>query len=807
MRSLWLRRLALGLLGVVLLLAALAGWFVATFDADRYKGLAVEWMKREHDRTLAIDGPLELSLFPRLQVRLSKVRLSEQGRPDEFASVDEAALAVQLLPLLARQLVVDRVSARGVRVVYARDARGRRNVDDLLGGGAKTHDKANDTTSAPPPAALKFDISRIDLDDVRASLRDAAVPLEGEVTLVSLHSGRLGVGAAAPLALEATVALTQPALVGRLSGQLRLAVDPAANALSADEMQLQFKGDVPGARALDATLRGSVHYAATSGTLQARDLALDFGARLGALALTGSRLRLASFAYTSASETLALTKLQLELAGRQGADPLSFALDWPQLDVQRDRLQGSALQGRFALAGANAVEGRFASKAPAGRFEQIRLPGLEVTLKGRNGPRQFDGQARGELLLDAARRSAAFERMALNARVQEPGLAPLALQVDGRAEASAQSAAWKLAGNLNENKFTSDGKAEFGSGPKSVPTVQAEARFDSLDVNKLLPAAAAASAPAGGKASDTPVDLAGLKAVNGKFALRAGRLAVRQYRVADARLDASLADGVLRVPTLQGKAWGGSIDASGSADAATQRMAIRLAGNGVDVNALLKDVAGFDRLEGTGRVAADLNSAGRSVTELRRTLAGSASLQLRDGAVKGINLARALRQAKAALALKQDAVQRASQTEKTDFSELSASFRIAGGVAHNSDLDLKSPFLRLGGQGDIDVGRGRIDYTARATVVGSPKGQDAGELAALKGLTVPVRLSGPFEAVDWHIEWSAVAAGALRNELQKRLDETLQKKLGVPPAGGAASAPPPRRPEDILKDRLKGLLR
>jgi AsmA protein len=198
-----------------------------------------------------------------------------------------------------------------------------------------------------------------------------------------------------------------------------------------------------------------------------------------------------------------------------------------------------------------------------------------------------------------------------------------------------------------------------------------------------------------------------------------------------------------------------------------------------------------------------VQSSGRSVAELRRALGGTASLQLRDGAIKGFNLAKALRQAKAALSLKQDAAQRASQTEKTDFSELNASFRIADGVARNSDLDLKSPFLRLGGEGAIDIGRGRIDYTARATVVSTAKGQDA-ELAALKGLTVPVRLSGPFEAVDWSIQWSAVAAGALKNELQNRLGEALGKRLGVP-SGDAASAPA-KKPEDLLKDRLKGLL-
>jgi AsmA protein len=205
-------------------------------------------------------------------------------------------------------------------------------------------------------------------------------------------------------------------------------------------------------------------------------------------------------------------------------------------------------------------------------------------------------------------------------------------------------------------------------------------------------------------------------------------------------------------------------------------------------------------------VTADVQSAGRTDTELRRALGGSAALQLRDGAIKGVNLAKVLRQAKAALSMKQDATQRASQTEKTDFSELSASFRIADGVARNDDLDMKSPFLRLGGAGAIDIGRGRIDYTARATVIATPKGQDAGDLGMLKGLTVPVKLSGPFEAVDWSIQWSAVAAGALKNELKDRLGEALNKRLGVPGAEGAASSPAPaKRPEDLVKDRLKGV--
>ena len=221
----------------------------------------------------------------------------------------------------------------------------------------------------------------------------------------------------------------------------------------------------------------------------------------------------------------------------------------------------------------------------------------------------------------------------------------------------------------------------------------------------------------------------------------------------------------------------------------------------MNIQAVLKDVADKDLLEGSGRVNVDVSSAGKTVGELRSHLAGSAALQLRDGAIKGINLAKTLRQAKAALALKQDAAQKASQTEKTDFSELNASFQIADGVARSSDLDLKSPFIRLGGDGAVDVGKGRIDYTARATVTPTAAGQGGADLAALKGVTVPVRLTGPFEAIEWKVQWSAVAAGALRNQVEDKLKE----RLGIKPAEPGASAP---KPKDQLKEKLlKGLFK
>ena len=133
--TVWIKRIGIALAVLLLLAVAAATWLIASFDPNRYKGVAVEWMKTHRNRTLAIDGPIELSVFPRVAVKLSQVSLSEAGRAETFAAVDRAALAVDLLPLLSGRVVVGRVEASGVRVHLLRDAQGKRNTDDLAGAG------------------------------------------------------------------------------------------------------------------------------------------------------------------------------------------------------------------------------------------------------------------------------------------------------------------------------------------------------------------------------------------------------------------------------------------------------------------------------------------------------------------------------------------------------------------------------------------------------------------------------------------------------------------------------------------------
>ena len=140
--------------------------------------------------------------------------------------------------------------------------------------------------------------------------------------------------------------------------------------------------------------------------------------------------------------------------------------------------------------------------------------------------------------------------------------------------------------------------------------------------------------------------------------------------------------------------------------------------------------------------------------------------------------------------------------QRTDFTELTATFRIRDGVAHNNDPSLKSPLLRLGGAGDIDIGNERLNYVLKATVVGTSKGQGGREAAALKGVTVPVKLTGAFDAPQWSIDFAGMATGLATETLKGEVDRALGRVIGgeQPGAGKKESGKP-----SSVEERLRGI--
>jgi AsmA protein len=208
-----------------------------------------------------------------------------------------------------------------------------------------------------------------------------------------------------------------------------------------------------------------------------------------------------------------------------------------------------------------------------------------------------------------------------------------------------------------------------------------------------------------------------------------------------------------------------------TADANGNRIAIKESARNVAVGPLLRDAARKDFLEGRGELSLDVQTSGGTVTALKKALTGSARVDLKDGAIKGVNLAESARNVKSMLGAKQ---QKADVTKKTDFSEAGASFRISNGVARNDDLKVASPFLRIGGAGNLDIGNNRIDYLARATLAATAKGQGGRDVKDVAGITIPIKLTGALDDPNWNVDYSALLGGAAKSGIA----ETIKKGAG-----------------------------
>ncbi len=206
----------------------------------------------------------------------------------------------------------------------------------------------------------------------------------------------------------------------------------------------------------------------------------------------------------------------------------------------------------------------------------------------------------------------------------------------------------------------------------------------------------------------------------------------------------------------------------------------------VNIGALLADMTGKDRVTGTLNAAAKFTGTGATPDAIKKTLSGNLALAFTDGAVKGVNLIRVVREAQAVL--KGKPYTEKTQVEQTDFSTMSATANVNNGIIRNDDLDAKSPLLRVQGKGMVDLGRESINYLLTTTIVGSLEGQGGKEISELAGIPIPIEVNGTFSSPRYKprldVALKQVAGDKVKQaveekkgELKEKAQEKLQKQL------------------------------
>lgn len=320
---------------------------------------------------------------------------------------------------------------------------------------------------------------------------------------------------------------------------------------------------------------------------------------------------------------------------------------------------------------------------------------------------------------------------------------------------------------------------------------------DAIDVDRYLPpeqAEAAADAPsveapasAGTEQQLLPVET--LRALQVDGVLEIGRLTVKRLLAEQIQVSVKAKDGRLEVGQQVKKFYQGTYRGKLNLDVSGKSPLTRIdsKAEGIEIGPLLKDLSDQDRLTGKGRLDAKLNTRGNSIDAFKRSLGGNLSFKFENGAVKGINLARMIREAKARL--KGKMLPEDGRELQTDFSEMSGSAAVKQGVVTNKDLLAKSPFLRVDGKGKVNLVAENLDYTIKAVVVSTAKGQGGEGLEELKGIPVPVHLTGDLAAPKFEVDWKEVLVATQKGKLENQ-KQKLEEKI-----------------QDKLQDQLKGLFR
>lgn len=447
----------------------------------------------------------------------------------------------------------------------------------------------------------------------------------------------------------------------------------------------------------------------------------------------------------------------------------------------------------------------------------LKLPGASMDFKG-EGNMGEKIRAAGSLNANAA---ALPKVLAWATGKKAAASLPEQVSVDGKMDyASKQLKLSDATLRADSTKATGTLTVNHGG---AVPKIGGNLNLGAIDLDALTGKSSSSSTSgaggSGGASSgwdSTPIDLSGLKAVDADLDIAFEKLTSGKFTVGATQSHVALNAGKLALLIKQAQLYSGTLAGTVRATKGAVGADVKL--NAIDIEALMTALSGKSRLEGKTNLALNVNATGSSQNEWVSTLNGSGNLKVVDGAIKGINIGSFLRNAKQGNFFKSD-------TESTDFTDLTATFTITKGVLSNSDLSMKSPALRLGGNGSVNLPAKTVNYKLLPTIAETSKGQGGKDQVA--GLTIPLVITGPWSSPSVTPDLGGMLQEGLKNpDTIKQLienpkdigDVLLGKKpaatetapAATPAEGAAAPAAAPTKKEQrqqMIEEGIGGLLK
>jgi len=226
--------------------------------------------------------------------------------------------------------------------------------------------------------------------------------------------------------------------------------------------------------------------------------------------------------------------------------------------------------------------------------------------------------------------------------------------------------------------------------------------------------------------SRRPIAIDGLADFDLDLRLSAARITVATAKLGRTGVTANLRDGRLTVAIGEAQACGGVLRGS---------LLLAKVDNGADVKSLLQfsdvdlenclgELFGIRKLEGKGDIAMAFEASGDSMFALTRTLAGTATVIGRQGALAGFNVEQLLKR----LEQRPLSIGGDFRRGRTPFDKLSVTLRIMQGVATVEDVELAGGPVRVGLSGVALIPTRELDLKGTASLVTAATDTPAFEL-------------------------------------------------------------------------------
>ncbi|MDX1455927.1 MAG: AsmA family protein, partial [Gammaproteobacteria bacterium] len=241
------------LLGLVILAALVAPMLV---DANDFKPRIVAEVEEATGRKFAIEGDLELSVFPWLGVTVNGASLGNPAGFDDsvFASLERVDIRVRLLSLFSDRVEIAKVVLVGPTVRLSRHANGEDNWSDLAAGDGT----GQESSSEPATKGPDFRVQGVLVENAELRYSDAAAGVEFVMQAFNLDIDAISLPLDTSLSLNTEFELASSNIGGTAALATRLRADPEGDAygLDAGELELLLSGEaVPGNGELPVSIR------------------------------------------------------------------------------------------------------------------------------------------------------------------------------------------------------------------------------------------------------------------------------------------------------------------------------------------------------------------------------------------------------------------------------------------------------------------------------------------------------------------------------------------------------------------------